>query len=168
MEQPRECKHLGNPTMEKFRGDMHTNGIFQVPPKGQQVYTLIQHKQEREFKIHKERDGRGKTKNTAIQYSSNLWQSSCKNIQHLISQRYWWQEKRQQNNCQNVGETYTVRGTWACITFWKNAETQIDHSIMHMQDNWMNNIQPMYAQWLHRVWTTFEGIVQQTFRFQLQ
>ena len=43
------------------------------------------------------------------------------------------------------GENYTVRGTCACITFWKNAETQIDLSIMHRQNNWMQNMQTMYA-----------------------
>ena len=29
------------------------------------------------------------------------------------------------------GENYTVRGTCACITLWKNAEIQISCSIMH-------------------------------------
>ena len=90
--------------------------------------------------MHKERDGRHKIQNTAIQCSSNLWKSSYKNIQHLISQKYWSQETRQQKIFQNMGETYTVRGTCACITFWKNAETQIACSIMHRKNNWMHNM----------------------------
>ena len=67
-----------------------------------------------------------------------------------------------------MGETDTVRGTYTCTIFWKNAETQIAHSIMHRQNNSMNNLQPMYAQLLQQVWTTFGGMVQQTLRFQLQ
>ena len=38
------------------------------------------------------------------------------------------------------GETYMVRGTCACITFWKNTETQIARSIMHSQNNWIHNM----------------------------
>ena len=67
-----------------------------------------------------------------------------------------------------MGETYTVRGKCACTIFWKNSETQISRSIMHRQKNCMHNMQPMYAQWWHRVWTTFGGMVQHTFRCQLQ
>ena len=52
--------------------------FFQATSKGQQVQTLIQHKQERKCKIHQGRDGRHKTQNTAIQCSSNLWQIFCK------------------------------------------------------------------------------------------
>ena len=106
----------------------------------------MKHSQEREFKIYSGKDVRHKVKNTAIKCLSNLWQSSCKNIQHLISQKYWSQETKQRNICQNMGETYMARGTCACITFWKNAETQIARSIMHRQNNWIHNMQPMYAQ----------------------
>ena len=62
-----------------------------------------------------------------------------------------------------MGETYTVRGTCACITFWKNSGIQISCSIMHRPNNLMHDMQPMYAQWLHQVWTAFGGMVQQTF-----
>ena len=68
----------------------------------------------------------------------------------------------------NMGGNYAVRGTCACATFWENVETQIDRSIMHRQKNWMHNMHPMYAQLLQQVWTTFGGILQQTFRCQLQ
>ena len=57
--------------------------------------------------------------------------------------------RRKQDNkifSKNMGETYTVRGTCACITFWKNVETQISRSIIHSQKNWMHNMQPMYSQ----------------------
>ena len=67
-------------------------------------------------------------------------------IQHLILQKYWSQETRKRNIFQNMGETYTVRGKCACIIFWKNVETQIAHSIMHRQNNWIHNMHPMYAQ----------------------
>ena len=86
-------------------GDMQANGVFQATSKGQHVYTLIQHKQERKYKIHKGRDDRHKTQNTAIQCSSNLWKSSCENIPHLILQRYWSRETRQRKIFQNMGET---------------------------------------------------------------
>ena len=29
---------------------------------------------------------------------------------------------------------------------WKNVETQIANSVMHRQENWMHNMQPMHAQ----------------------
>ena len=65
-------------------GNMQATGVFHATSKGVQVYNLIQHRQEREYVIYQGRDGRHKIQNTAIQCLSNLWQSSCKNIQHLI------------------------------------------------------------------------------------
>ena len=121
-------------------------GFIKVMFKGLRVYNLMQHRQEKEYKNYKGRDGRHKIQNTAIQCSSNLWQSSCKNIQHLISKKYWSQETRQQNIFQNMGENYMVRGTCACITFWQNAETQIYRFIIHRKKNWIHNMHPIYAQ----------------------
>ena len=65
----------------------------------------------------------------------------------LILQNYWSRETRQWDIYQNMVETYTVIGTCACNTFWKNSWTQIACSIMHRQKNWMHNILPMYAKW---------------------
>ena len=45
-----------------------------------------------------------------------------------------------------IWETLHGKGTCACITFWNNSETQIARSIMHRQNNWIQNMQPMYAQ----------------------
>ena len=64
----------------------------------------------------------------------------------LFRKKYWSQETIQQNIFQIMGETYMVKGTCACIKFWKNEKTQIAHSIMYRQKNWIQNMQPMHAQ----------------------
>ena len=93
---------------------------------------------------------------------------SLQNISHLIFQKYWLQETRHWYIYQNIGATYTVRGTCACTTSWKNEWTWIARYTTHRQNNWIHSMKQIYAHRWHRVWTTFGGMVQQTFRCQIQ
>ena len=169
MEQPRECKHLGNPPGQYSVGEYARKwGFSRQRPNANKFIPLFNTSKKRNAKLT--REGMADTKpRTPPSSARQIYGKVPAKIFHTL---FWKvidsQETRQQKICKNMGETCTARGACACIKFWNNSETQIARSIMHMKKNWMQNMQPMYAQWLYRVWTTFLGMVQQTFRCQLQ
>ena len=122
MEQPIEFKHLGNPPGKDLRGEYASKWVFpgnvQMPkhlyPYSTQARKGMQNPQGKGWQTQKPRT----LPSSARQIYGKF---SAKNIPHLILQRYWSRETRQQNICQNMGETYMLKGTCACIIFCKNS-----------------------------------------------
>ena len=146
MEQPREYKHLGNPLGKESGGEYSSNwGFSRQRTKAYKFRPLFNTSK----KGNKNLQGKGrKTQKYRTPPSSDrqiYGKFPAKIFNTLFRKSTGSQETRQQMICQNMRETYMVRETCACITFWKNAEIQNFHSIIHRQNNWIHNMQPIYA-----------------------
>ena len=168
MEQSRECKHLGNPPWTYSGGEYASKwGFSQYRPKANRFRSFI-------------KKGRKRIKNP----QGKGWQAQ--NPEHLhpvliifmarFLQRYatpYFAKVLIAGNKTVIylpkygGNLHGKRDMFIHHILKKHSRTQISHFILHRQKNWVHNMQPIYAQWWHRVWTIFWGMVQQTFICQI-
>ena len=150
-------------------GNVQPNGVFRYSPKVNKFRPL--------FNISKKGNGN-------FIRGGMLWQAQNPEHRHLViikfmakfvqkySTPYFTKVliagKKTVNDLPKYGGKLHGKRDMCMNQILEKCKKKIARSIMHTQNNWMRNMQQMYAPLLHRVWTTFGGMVQQTLRCQFQ